>query len=191
VDAKAALRRKVPHAGAAVESEGWITEIIRRKFVGGIDQPARRLEPGLEARRLRQKIPAEDDRRDADAAKGAAAILDGAWRRNIVDQAVAGLRVWGRSIGLPERHDVAAELELPAKDAGMNDRAERFAKLKAGHKKLIAVAVAQAIAIVDEGAILPAAVVANLGDGIINWIADNAGIVAIESYRASSRCGDT
>ena len=80
VDAHAALRRKVPHAGRAVDGVPRRTRKTRRELAGGVDQPARALEPGLKAPRLGQEVPAQDHRSEADATIGAAANRQNAWR---------------------------------------------------------------------------------------------------------------
>ena len=80
MNADTALRRKVPHTGSAVKIDRLavdrlLAEKIWRKLVGRINQPARGLEPGLNALRFGQKIPAQNHRRQADAAERAPAEL--------------------------------------------------------------------------------------------------------------------
>jgi hypothetical protein len=74
------------------------------------------------------------------------------------------MRCW--SIGLPQRHDIAAELELSGENARVKDRGKGLAQLDTSREKLEIRAAGDAIAIADERAVLPTLVLPNLGDGV-------------------------
>ena len=99
------------------------------------------------------------------------------------------LLMGGRSVGLPERHDVAAELELTGENSCMNDRAQRLAYLDATREKLEVRTVANTRSPVDERAILPALVLSNLSHGI-HFSRFSGGCVGVWSFRDGSHRRD-
>src|SRR5580698_6256319 len=170
MDLFAALRGEVPDAGAAVNSQGRIAPVIGRKLVRGINQPSSGLEPGLYAARPGEKVPAEDDRRDTHAAKGSASHRQGTGVRLTLRRIADGLVVVRRRrVCLPKRHNVAAELELPAENARMNHGRNRFGELKSAPEELVVRPVSHAGAPVEEGPIFPALILAYLRHRI-SWI---------------------
>src|ERR1700722_3633186 len=99
---------------------------IGRKFVGGIDETPGTLKPGLKVPRTGKKIPAENDRRKAQACIGSPP--DGTRvRHSLIDETLL-VRCWG--VSLPKWHDVSAKFELAAQNSGMEDRRQRFGQLK-------------------------------------------------------------
>jgi len=173
VNANAALRREVPHTGSAVDPRYAVdrgrAQHIRRELMGGVDEASRGLEPGLNAAGAFKKIPAEDDRGKADAAKSAAAHRQQAGVGLLscrVDTGITCVVRWW-CIGLPEGHDVAAVLELAGEDAGMYDGAERFGQLETTPEKFEVRAVAHSGAPIDEWAVLPTPGLANPCDRIL------------------------
>lgn len=135
VNPNAALGREVPYAGSAVNPVE--AEQIGRELVGGIDKAACTLEPWLNPRRSSEKIPAKDDRGQADAAKSAAANRQKtAYRLPARTRADVFLLMGGGGVSLPQRHDIAAKFELARENARMHDRGKRLAKLEPSPKEL-------------------------------------------------------
>ena len=142
-------------------------KLVRRELVGGLDEAAGALKPGLEVARSGEEVPAENDWGDADAVVGSATVRAG-------EVATAGAaRVKERclvrrgSVGLPEGHDVGGVLKLASENAGMEDRGEDLAAFDTGGEEVEVVAVAEAKASVEERAELEALVFANLGRRVV------------------------
>lgn len=92
-----------------------------------------------------EEVPTKDDGHDADAMKRSAAR--GQSTGNCLPgRRQAGVRglVWRRRKAQPQRLDVAGKLELPAENAGVDDRREHLAQLKTGPQELVIGAVADA-----------------------------------------------
>jgi len=171
VNADAALGRKIPHTCRTINGVNRrcrCTREARRKLAGGIHEPARTLKPRLHAPRSREKIPSKDDRREAHATIGASGN-----RQNARDRCPAGFDtrivccVRRRSIGLPKRHDVAAELELAAKNTCMKNWRQGPGQLESTPEKLEIGTVSYACSPIDKWAVLPTPCIAYLRDRII------------------------
>src|ERR1035437_3491312 len=122
VEPDAALGREVPDTCASGLAMG--NKNVRRKLVGGIDEPAGTLEPGLKTLGPGKKIPAKNNRRKACASVRAAA------ERQFTGLGTAiQLLVRRRGIGLPKGHDVGADFELSAQDSGIEHRGDRLGQL--------------------------------------------------------------
>ncbi len=137
---------------------------VGRELVGGIDKAAGPLKPGLKTPGAREKVPAEDDRREADAGIGAAAYGLCVGLALINESLLVGVR----GIGLPERHDVGAKLELAAQDACTKRAADGLAHLKAEGEEVEVGAIADSCAAVDERAVFPTPGLPDLGNRIID-----------------------
>jgi len=162
VDAAATLGRKIEYrcaAGLSVRNEQ-----IWREFVGGVDETTRRLEPRLDAARMAEKIPAQNDGRNAGAHVSAAAQRP--CESGAVGIKEVGIRILRGSESKPKRHDVGAVFELAGEDSMADDRCEDLARLKASGEEAVVVPVAESVATVQEWAVFPAQVLANLVDGI-------------------------
>ena len=158
VNASAALRRKVEYRSATRLSVR--DQQIGRKLVGGVDKPTRRLEPWLNAPPMAEKIPAQNDGRDAGAHEGAAAF--GSRETGAVGIEKVCIRVLRRSKSKPERHNVGAVFKLAGKDSMADHRGKDLARLKTGREETVVVAVAESIAAVEEWAVFPALVESDL-----------------------------
>ena len=122
----------------------------------GVNEPAGAPETRAERAGAGKKVPAKDHRSEADAAKRAAAHGKQAAHRlpaGIQARVLSPMRR-GR-IGLPEGHDVAAELKLAAEDSRVQNRGKRLAQLKSGPKELVVRAVSDTRSPIDKGADIP------------------------------------
>lgn len=139
--------------------------------MGRVDKPTRSLEPRLNAMGARQKIPAKDDRSNADAAKGSTAKRENTGYGLPPGRgAVSRLGPWGRRIRLPQRHDIPAKLKLAAQNSGMNHRCNGLGQLKTTPEKFEIRAIAYARAPVEKRPIFPALVRAHPGNRIVSHV---------------------
>jgi len=114
---------------------------------------------------MAEEIPAENDWCDAGADVGAAA--QGAGETGAVRVKEVRVGVLRRSECEPQRHDVGAVFKLACKESVADYRGQDLAGLKTAGEEPVVVAIAEAIAAVQEWAVFPAQVLANLGDGIV------------------------
>jgi len=141
VQAHAELRCEVPDASVGgwaiivdvvwLPAEGWVLVI-------GPDDTTAALRPGHDlAVAGAGKVPFEQDRRDGDSSKGSAHCV---WSR--ADSgcgAQHALKFW--RVGLPEREDFDAVLEVAMQKTGAEVRSENFAGAAAEHQELVAASV--------------------------------------------------
>ena len=143
-------------------------QLIRWKFVGCIDDSACTLNPGLKPARFCKEIPAHDHWGKAHAVVGPSTR----WRYIVArpptrERITEGLVTRRRSISLPKWHDVRTKLKLASEDSVTKFRGKRLPSLNPCRQKFERRTVAQTIAVVDEGAKLPAFLLANQGRGIV------------------------